>query len=56
MTKELKKKTDKDLQKELKEAREELRKFRFGMSGSKSKSGLALRKQIARILTELNER
>lgn len=41
------------------EARESLRKFRFGISGSKTrnvKEGRNTRKHIARILTELNRR
>jgi len=57
--KELSKKTDKDLEKELREKREDLRQFRFNISGSKSrdvKYGVKVRKEIARILTELNNR
>lgn len=53
---ELHNKTDIDLNKELGEKRESLRKFRFDISGSKIKNvkeALALRKQIARILTAL---
>jgi len=53
------KKTDSDLQKELKEKRAELQNFRFGMAGSKTrnvKRGRDLRAAIARILTELNQR
>ena len=41
----------------LREKKEELRKFRFEMTGSKIKNvkhGMALRKGIARILTILN--
>lgn len=52
-------KTEKDLAKALVEKREALRKFRFGISGSKTrdvKEGRNLRKDIARILTELNNR
>lgn len=57
--KNLEKKTDKDLKKELKEKKDSLRKFRFGLSGSKTrdtKEGKNLRKDVARILTELNSR
>lgn len=55
----LQKKTDKELQKDLKEKRGVLREFRFGMSGSKTRNtniGSTTRKEIARILTELNKR
>lgn len=48
-----------DLHKELGEKRESLRQFRFNVSGSKIKNvkeALALRKQIARILTLLGAR
>lgn len=53
------KKSIDDLQKLLAEKREALRLFRFGISGSKLKNvkeGKGLRKEIARILTELNSR
>lgn len=59
MTKDLKEKNEKDLQKMLKDTREELRKFRFGQSGSNTrnvKEGQKLRKEIARILTEISNR
>ena len=59
MSKELKEKSDKELAKELKDTREELRKFRFSQSGSSIrnvKEGQELRKRIARILTEVNSR
>ena len=52
-------KKDTDLAKALVEKREALRKFRFGISGSKTrnvKEGRNLKKDIARILTELNSR
>ncbi|MEN9560793.1 MAG: hypothetical protein RIQ56_66 [Candidatus Parcubacteria bacterium] len=48
-----------DLNKELNEKRENLRAFRFGGAGSRSrnvKEGRNLRKEIARILTELQKR
>lgn len=57
--KDLKNKSDKDLQKELSEERESIRAFRFGIAGSKVrnvKEGRDTKKQIARILTELNLR
>lgn len=56
--KELKKKTEKELEKMLNDKREALRVFRFGMSGSKLKNvkeGHNLRVEIARILTTLND-
>lgn len=59
MVKELQKKNDKDLVKELKEKQNSLREFRFGMSGSKTrnvKNSTTLRKEIARIKTELSLR
>ena len=52
-------KSNKDLIKTLNEKREVLRKFRFGISGSKTrdvKEGKNTRKEVARILTELNSR
>ncbi|MBU1046762.1 50S ribosomal protein L29 [Patescibacteria group bacterium] len=55
----LKNKTNKDLDKSLADARNGLREFRFGLSGSKTKDikkGRALRKETARVLTELNSR
>ena len=48
-----------DLQKEIAEKREALRAFRFGGEGSRSRNvreGRNLRKEIARLLTELNSR
>lgn len=55
-TKEIKAKKDQELTELLKTKREELRVFRFGSAGSKSrnvKEGKNLRKDIARILTVL---
>ncbi len=57
--KKLSEKTEKDLQKELTQKREALREFRFGVSGSKiknTKEGKNIKKEIARVLTELNTR
>ncbi len=57
--KDLKKKTDKELEKMLAERREDRRKFRFDISGSKIKDvreGNNARKDVARILTELRSR
>ncbi|MBI2046417.1 MAG: 50S ribosomal protein L29 [Parcubacteria group bacterium] len=54
-----KKNTDADLQKELVLNREALRRFRFGVAGSKTKNikeSANRRKVVARILTELNAR
>jgi ribosomal protein L29 len=47
------------IQKEVAAKREALRAFRFGAAGSRSKNvkeGKNLRKEIARLLTELNSR
>ncbi len=59
MTKELKNKTEKELNKILAEAREDIRKSRFNLAGASAKNAKAARaqrKQIARILTEVNSR
>jgi ribosomal protein L29 len=55
----VKKKSVKDLEKLLKDKREELRDFRFASAGSRTRNvreGRNTRKEIARILTELNNR
>jgi len=55
-TSELKEKSAADLEKLLKEKRETLRKFRFDVTGGKTKNvkeGFNLKKDIARILTLL---
>jgi ribosomal protein L29 len=55
----LKNKSKPTLLKMLTEKREDLRNFRFGITGSKVrnvKEGKALRKEIARILTKLNKK
>ncbi len=52
-------KKESDIQKELAEKRKSLREFRFGVSGSKVKNikeARNLRKEIARILTDLGNR
>ena len=57
--KDIQKKSERDLQKALKEKREILRGFRFGLSGSNtrnSKEGRNLKRGIAQILTELQTR
>lgn len=57
--KNLEKKNEADLLKEMKDKQEDLRHFRFGLSGSKTrniKSGKNTKKDIARIKTELNSR
>ena len=54
-----KKKSVKDLEKLLKEKRDELRDFRFASAGSRTRNvreGRNTRKEIAQILTELNAR
>jgi ribosomal protein L29 len=55
----IKKQSVEDLHKSLLEKRESLRTFRFGGAGSRTRNvreGRTLRKEIARILTELNAR
>lgn len=55
----IKTKKDTDLHKELADKRKSLREFRFGVAGSKIKNikeAKGLRKEISRILTELNIR
>jgi len=55
----IKKQSTENLQKDVVEKREALRVFRFDESGSRTRnvrSGRNLRKEIARILTELNDR
>lgn len=55
----LEKKTVADLEKELREKRESIQNMRFGAAGAKSKdtsSAKKTRREIARILTELNGR
>lgn len=57
--KDLNKKTVKDLEKLLAERREDARKFRFNISGSKIKNvreGANARKDVARLLSELRAR
>lgn len=56
---EIRKKTEKELQKTLVEKREALRSFRFDTTGTKIKNvkkGANVKKDIARILTELRIR
>ena len=51
--------TVEDLHKEIAEKREALRGFRFGSAGSRSRNvreGRTIRKDIARLLTEMNSR
>jgi len=57
--KEIKKKSAEDLVKLLSEKREEVRVFRFDLAGSAKKNvkaSMLARKEIARILTEENQR
>lgn len=57
--KEYKNKTPQELQKMIVAKREELRNFRFGSAGSKTKNvklGSTTRKEIARMMTELTIR
>lgn len=56
--KDIRKKSAPDLTKELTELTSELREFRFGMSGGKTKNvkrARAIRKDIARIKTVMSE-
>lgn len=53
------KQTDAELEKELREKRKTLQQFRFGSAGSRTrnvKEGHNVRRDIARILTELHRR
>lgn len=55
----IQKQTTENLMKEVAEKREQLRVFRFGGSGSRARNvreGRALRREIARMLTELRAR
>lgn len=55
----IKKATIEDLQKEIATAREDLRSFRFGEAGARSRdvrAGRNLRRDIARMLTEIRVR
>ena len=55
----LAKKSVKELLQEIEQKREKLREFRFSVAGSKLRNvreGRNLRKDIARLLTEFNER
>jgi len=57
--KEISTKNEKDLIKELTEKREAIRTIRFNIAGSKTrnvKESKGLKKDVARILTELNSR
>lgn len=57
--KEFEKKSEKDLMKMLSEKREEQRQLRFGTAGSATRDVRAVRtnrREVARILTELNAR
>jgi len=59
MSSDLKQKNDKDLRRDLASQKEALRNFRFGIAGSKTKNvkeGMNIRKNIARVFTELNSR
>jgi ribosomal protein L29 len=59
MAKDIQEKNEKDLAKELFEKQEALRAFRFGISGSKVRNvreGRTIKKDIARIQTELSKR
>lgn len=59
MTTALKDKTLADLAKLLREKKEALKTFRFSIAGSKTKNvkeGRGLRKEIARILTAVNDK
>lgn len=59
MATDIKKYSIEDLHKEIAEKRESLRSFRFGEAGSRTRNvraGRAHRKDIARMLTEINAR
>jgi ribosomal protein L29 len=51
------KKTDKELNKTLREKREDLRKIRFGVAQKRDPKAMRnIKKDVARVLTELNSR
>ncbi len=55
----IKNKAVEDMQKEVRELREAVRAFRFGAEGSRSRNvreGRTKRREIARLLTEINSR
>ncbi len=55
----LKNRTVEDMQKEVRDLREAIRVFRFGAEGSRSRNvreGRMKRREIARLLTEVNSR
>lgn len=55
----IKKQSNEELQKAINDNREALRSFRFGGAGSRTRNvreGRNLRREIARLLTELNSR
>ncbi len=57
--KDLAKKTKEELMKDIRAKREAFRVFRFAIAGSKTrntKEGKTLRKDVARLLTEINSR
>jgi len=57
--KDLNKKTENEIQKEIKDKKAEIRQFRFDLSGSKTRNvklGKSLRKDVARLATELTSR
>lgn len=59
LTRELNKKTEAELAQGIGETREKLRAWRFGLTGSKVKNmkeGMAMRKNIARMLTIVAEK
>jgi ribosomal protein L29 len=59
MAKDIQEKKEADLRKELTDKREALRLFRFGSAGTRVKNvkeGREMRRNIARILTELKRR
>jgi ribosomal protein L29 len=59
MAKDIQTKEDKDLNKLLIEKMESLKNFRFGIAGSKNRNvreGRGLRREIARVQTELSRR
>ena len=56
---EIRKQTEKELEKMLEEKRQAVRQFRFDITGSKAKNvkeGASMKKDVARIMTELGTR
>lgn len=57
--KEISKKTEKEILKDIRDTKAEIRQFRFDLSGSKTRNvklGKSLKKKVAQLMTELSRR